>query len=634
MSTFNINGNVVKVGDVADIYPKTGAGGYAPVSGDVPTPYNFINYKDEINSKAVTSAGDVQLFTNGYFDSEGDMLAAIEECATFFNNIVWVFGGAYGGVALGKVDSTHLNMYIFYGVEYDSNGKLHPIFSSNGGLTYSITIDNTNIVQLQQQKVGSKIEGMQSPTTVSSGFIVCKFNDFGDSNIIYKDSYGIIINPQCTQGWVDDPVTPSPTYGGISWNSSVDTFSYNYLNKYTTVLPDIISTVILDTFRSKRIQQFKLLYAPFIMKYENYSMWNNTNLFSGVPNDSDSPTGQATSTSAGGYPNNNFYSEKIPEPTVPTTDLINTGFVRLYNPTKGEVQSFANFLFSSITDSAVNTIKKILVNPLDGIMSLHMIHTTIPTEASMDINFCGVSSGVSASVVSSQYKSFKYAININELYNSFVDYSNFTKMRIYIPYCGTYELNPDEFVEGRLILKYNIDIISGMCVAVVMVEKKQKNGVWIEAPLYVYNGNCILTMPLSASDWRNTFLSVIDIAGNALIPTPTGAANIANDIFSQKVTTQKSGSLSANFGYLSNQQPYVIVEHPAPSYPKDYTYWKGYPSNIYTNLKNIRFANNEDGMLLKVAKGDLWTSSINATEEEKEELKNLFDEGVWLRKVQ
>lgn len=633
MSKFTINDFHLSVGDVADIYTVTGGLGYAPISADIPTAINLINYKSEVNNKQAVDISQVAEYANGYFENEEQMLTAISNCSKFFDNVVWIFGGEYGGIGLVKVDNNTCNMYVFGGIQ-QVNNTLHPFMYAISALSYTTTIDNTGITQHAQEQIGSTIEGMTSAKTVNTGFVIVKVNTFTNNNIEYHDTYAIVFNPQCIQSYVVEPVLVSPTYVDIEWISSADNFVNNYMNKYTTILPDFITQVILQTFKTKRFEQFKLKYYPYAISYDLMDMWGGTTLFGGAPNQTESPTGQPTSTSGGGYPSNNKYSEPIDVPRVPTVDLINTGFVRLYNPSKGEVQSFANFLFSSITDSAVNTIKKMLVNPLDGIMSLHMIHTNVSTDSPTDITFCGVSSGVSANVVTSQYKEFQYAININEVYKSFLDYSNFTKMRIYIPYCGIYELNPDEFMNGELILDFKIDLISGMCVAIISTNRVQKSGITLKAPLYVYNGNCILTMPISASDWRNTFLSVIDIAGNAIIPSPAGAANIVNDIFSQKVTTQKCGSLSSNFGYLSNQVPYIIIERPEPSYPDDYTHWKGYPSNLYTKLSHIRFTDNESGMLLKVAKGDLWTSQINATEEEKEELKNLFDEGVWLRKVQ
>lgn len=628
----------IKVGEVADIYSKTGELGYAPISMDVPSVYTFINYKSDLQNKSVVSADDIAPFTSGGFATEADMAAAYNSCTSFIENVVWIFGNSYGGIALGKVDNDHVNLFAFYGIN-QVNGLLNPVMSTLSNISYTTTINNSSISADDAADLGASLEGYPTSGSYNTSFIILKINEFGDGNIIYHESYSIVINPACIKGIILTAGYPQggvpATYRNIQFDATGLNAAYNWGNDYTAIMPDLASLAWPTyIFKIKRVEQFKIRAIQYQFDYSYYNMWNNTSLFGGVPNSADSPTGQPTSTAAGGYPGNNMYSDKIPEPNVPAVDLINTGFVRLYNPTKGEVQSFANFLFSSISDSAVNTIKKMLVNPLDGIMSLHMVHFNITTDVNpADITFCGVSSGVSANVVTSQYKSIRYGVDVSEIYKSFMDYSNFTKMRIYLPYCGTYEINPDEFMDGKLIVKYNIDIISGMCAASIMTEKTQKNGLRNEAPLYVFNGNCILTMPISATDWRNTFLSVIDIAGNAIAPSPAGAANIANDIFSQKVSTQKSGSLSSNFGYLSSQIPYLIIEHPAPSYPEDYIHWKGYPSNLYCKLKNIDIPSSESGMLIKVANGDLWTSSINATEEEKEEIKQLFAEGVWLRRA-
>lgn len=326
----------------------------------------------------------------------------------------------------------------------------------------------------------------------------------------------------------------------------------------------------------------------------------------------------------GGGPQNRYSEDTLPE-GVPTLTLLNSGFVKLYNPTLSEVNSFSSFLFSGITEDMSAVIKRMMANPIDYILALNMIHIPLTTNMTPeDIGFCGISSGVSAKVVTQQYYQIEYQINIEEFWETALDYSSYTKCKIYIPYCGIYDVNIDEIQNGILWLRYVVDVVSGSVVAFVGTKRTQKDGTVLRSTLYQYNGNCILAMPVSQTNWQNTFSSILNIASMAIAPSPSTVGGMANDIMSQKVSVQKSGSISANFGYLGKQQPYVIIERPELSIPKDYGKYFGYPSNFLVTLGSCKGFTAVD-----TTQGFIVDDINNITPEEADELKTLLSNGVY-----
>ena len=234
-----------------------------------------------------------------------------------------------------------------------------------------------------------------------------------------------------------------------------------------------------------------------------------------------------------------------------------------------------------------------------------------------------ISSGVSAAVVTEQYYEIEYEVNISEFWYTALDYSSYTKCRIYVPYCGIYDISIDEIQNGTLWLRYVVDVVSGSVVAFVGTKRVQKDGTRLRATLYQYNGNCILSMPVSQTNWQNIFSSVLNIANMAIAPSPSSVAGMAQDIMSQKVSVQKSGSISANFGYLGKQTPYVILERPELSIPVDYGHHEGYPANHKRKISEVHG-------YTEVKENTLIYNKFSGTDEEMEMLKSVLESGVYL----
>ncbi|WP_254555309.1 hypothetical protein, partial [Salmonella enterica] len=55
-------------------------------------------------------------------------------------------------------------------------------------------------------------------------------------------------------------------------------------------------------------------------------------------------------------------------------------------------------------------------------------------------------------------------LEIGEYYHNFLDYVG-TRAKLYLPFIGFVNVNPEWFIGGRLQVKYHFNVIDGSCIA-------------------------------------------------------------------------------------------------------------------------------------------------------------------------
>lgn len=344
----------------------------------------------------------------------------------------------------------------------------------------------------------------------------------------------------------------------------------------------------------------------------------------------DNSGSSGTGGGGGDYPTDSDECKDPDASDLNTVNVVNSGLVTLYNPTMGGLQSFSNFLFTGITDAIADQLKKLLANPLDYVLFCSLCKFTPPTSDAQEISFCGIGTGVSANVIPSQFYTLDCGeITLPEESETFLDYSPHSKVQLYVPYCGIHELSADDVKKSTIRIKYNIDMLSGSCVASVIVKRSSRGGTdaSIDTSLYKFNGNCYLTMPLSATDWRGAYNSMVQFAGGIVATAAgnpmAGVGALASAVTQQKVSIGRSGQGGSNYGHMSDGKPYFILSRPIPSVPYNFKGFEGYTSNIRYNIGQLKGYTEIDA-------GTLWTDVLPCTSEEAEELKSLFNSGVYL----
>ena len=625
------NFGAIRIGQLAEfLYSAVGGmrTGHYPNTTVTPT---FLNYADILpRLQNVTTEASLQWssFSVQSFNTMDDVITALAspEYHKIVTDIVWIWGAPdVGGLGVMKTGADSYSIVTINGYTISDDLIIPLCDSATISYPHGINVNNQTFEGLANVPNGHYDTGI----TLFQNYV---YNDethlLEFDNWLWYNKESVFTNAQEAWPHYDEHgayILDTATFTDVGPNLE-NSWQWHFKNDLPT------GNVITDAFwATEKVFQWSI---EALSQYWG-SVWLNvdniegTSIYGGESKTIDEegnpyeiydPSGGS---SGGLGPQDRYSQDTLPE-GIPALNLLNSGFVKLYNPSLAEVQQFASFLFSGITQDMEAVIKRIMVNPIDYILALNMIHIPLTVRSPQDIGFCGISSGVSASVVTEQYYEIEYVLDIKEFWNTALDYSSYTKCKIYVPYCGLYDVNIDEFQNGTMWLHYVVDVVSGSVIAFLGTKRKQKSGVWLRATLYQFNGNCVLSMPVSQTNWQNVFSSVLNIASMAIAPSPATVGGMANEVMSQKVSVQKSGSISANFGYLGKQTPYVILERPELSLPVDYGKYYGYPANRLVTLggcKGFTAIDTEQGFIADDIEG--------ITPEEADELKSLLSNGVY-----
>lgn len=291
----------------------------------------------------------------------------------------------------------------------------------------------------------------------------------------------------------------------------------------------------------------------------------------------------------------------IPEPGVSGLSAYDSGFVSQWLIGKTELKSLSDFLWSA---NFVENVQKFFNDPrqiIQGIVIsdvLPLDYNTTPSE----IKAGGISTGINGNKLNKQFERYemgKLTINKRLKDNTdkggiYFDYSPFTSLKLYLPYCGEHTLNPDDIIGKTLKLSYTVDHLSGVCCAHLTIVGSE------DECHYNFTGQMGVQIPLSAEDYGGFYRAILSAGaavGGALATTAAGgmtapmaigsAANAISNIanMGRDVSyTSGGGSIS---GELSSEYPYITIEEPDPFMATNQKHYTGYPCFSTYKLKNM-----------------------------------------------
>lgn len=316
-------------------------------------------------------------------------------------------------------------------------------------------------------------------------------------------------------------------------------------------------------------------------------------------------------------------------PDLPDVSAAASGFITLYNPTSSNLKALYSFLWSNTFD--LNTFKKLYTDPMDCIISLGILPCLPASSGARDIMFGNVNSEVNCTTLGSQFAKVTCgSVNIEKYVGSFMDYSPYVKIHLFLPFIGFVNLGTDDLMGGSISVTYHVDVLSGDCIAFISHS--------VKGVLYTYNGNCRAEIPLTAQNntgiLRNYYESVAGIipstvngamsggAAGAASGAVGGALNAASNIvLNSKPTYQRSGSLAGSAGLMGVQKPFIVIERPNISVPNNVEHYAGQTSNITMFLGTCSGYTVCEYVHLE---------GIAATTEEIAEMETLLGAGVYL----
>jgi hypothetical protein len=340
----------------------------------------------------------------------------------------------------------------------------------------------------------------------------------------------------------------------------------------------------------------------------------------------DNPYEINPSTIGGGYGTGAVRpSDLIDDPEPPDIDAISTGLLTIFKPTLSQIQSLGDYLWSNAFD--VDTLKKLFGDPMDAIIGLAIVPINPPAGGSKNVKVGNIDTGISMSYISRQFVEKDLgSLSIDPYIGSFMDYSPYTKIQIYLPYVGFRELSPEDVMGTTISIKYIIDVLTGGCNAILNVSGK--------GAIYQFNGSCIANVPLTALNYSGAIqnaISAIGSIGTTVGGIATGnpalagigavslATRACNTAINSHPTIQRSGNAGGASGLCGVQYPYAIIERPRLSTPANYNGFIGNTLNVTMTLGSC------NGLTMVEA---IHLDNVLCTENEREELMKMLHEGV------
>jgi len=359
------------------------------------------------------------------------------------------------------------------------------------------------------------------------------------------------------------------------------------------------------------------------------SMLTSTNIPADTVYDNEVPIVQPDPYEPGGYSGGStgrgdFDMEGDPQPFGPVPafvkDGLDTGFYTLYNPSAGELRNLASYLWSNNFD--LDLLKKLFNNPMDLILNFGVVPCQITSGGLKEVGIGLISTGVmmNTAAVRNVYLEFG-PVDIDEAFSGYLDYAPYTRIDIILPFVGVVPLDTDAIMGRTIKVCYNIDILTGSCVAGI-----NAGGHCIGE----YAGNCLRPLPLTGADYSNMIGSLITTAGAiaAGVATGGGAGAVAGGLGAAssaivnegKPMIEKGGAISSAAGYLGHLKPTLICSIPHQCLPSTQISEKGFPSYVSGKIKSVIGYAEVD---------EIHLDNIPATLEELEELESILKGGFY-----
>ena len=355
------------------------------------------------------------------------------------------------------------------------------------------------------------------------------------------------------------------------------------------------------------------------------------------------PTGGADSIAANPVdidkptiPPENTYNQKPinyeNDDLLPQTPMLNGlgHFANYYAITANELNQLNDFLWNTdetVVDEILNTLKLFGQNPINAVVSIRLypfnVQQLLPTVQPERLLLGRVDTGVNGLKISGNAST---AIDLGTGYlepkfNNFLDYAPYSSYVLYIPFVGTINLNPNVYLNHRINIKMVVDISTGKCTAIVYCEN---------IAMEYLDGMIGVDIPITAENMQATTNAVIQAVGNTVAAgVVTGGAGAAFaavgggvDVLFNDVAITKTGNVGAAGSLSLCLYPYIIRSSPNFIQSSNYAHTYGLPSNTSGKLSSY------SGYTICA---NVDTSGIeNATDDEREEIKNILESGVYI----
>lgn len=595
----------------------------------------FYNYQHVLQQTATSNL--LALFNTEY----------TKDNVTYRRNTYGVYDYAYGAVFL---TSANVNLYMNGSLPVTYQWTSVPAISGKNGIL--------SITQITDEAIGDGSQQMHQPYESILRFTdqsnirqlirnlpqnerrVIAYSGLNRLEVMWHDSVQYPDNAEYTLYFVNH-------YGDGNNQYYSTIYQIDGSLPYDGTEDKYISMIIDRENEVAKYSEVTLIHDPTIPEYNNtvnYSYYSPSSsemaalyLFiiggDDEPQDEDDP--YASGSTDGGGDGNPFQpQDHIGLNNKPTKSGLNLGFVTLYKPTETQLDDIARFMWS---DDVLDNFKKYFNNFADNIISLMIIPYNLTSLPSKKFKVGNMESDAT-SLQSVEYVTDRYVdIDMGDFYidrkwDSYLDCAPYTKLEIYLPYCGTHSLDTDEILypanldgfipdtqgDPHLHINYRLDVATGNIVATLLVNDEIR---------YQFTGKCGMTVPLTGADYQNLVLGSITAgaglaatiaSGGATAPMTMSAA-VTGTVMSQKPNNYRSGNMSGDISRLGYDTPYLIKTIPNLPEIKNQKSFTGYPSYRYGSIGSF------SGFTQMI---EAHIDNVSCTDAERDKIMAYLKEGV------
>ena len=341
------------------------------------------------------------------------------------------------------------------------------------------------------------------------------------------------------------------------------------------------------------------------------------------------------STDNGGDPSGPKPGDHITPADVPALGAMGAGMFTVYCPTEAQLGQIATFLWS---DNLITNIRKYFNSVNENVISLYVLPYkpgTLPTK-----NF-QVGNMQSDTITGVEYITSRFvsvdmgSVYVENEYDSYLDYSPYTKFECYLPGIGVVTLDADDIMTptdpdtgtlknadgATLSLKYTIDLMTGILVAFIFIDGEMR---------YQFSGKIGYEIPLTGETYSNMVRGFITAASGLVATVATGGlsapisaagvgAAVSGTVNAMKPEIHRSGNLSGDASMMGKKTPYLIYHKPNKPLLENQALYTGFPSYKSGLLSEF------EGFTQVI---DAHVEGISCTEAERAEILQLLKSGV------
>lgn len=287
-------------------------------------------------------------------------------------------------------------------------------------------------------------------------------------------------------------------------------------------------------------------------------------------------------------------------PAVPPAPVIggsSNALFTVYNPEMEQLNGLGNVLWSqSILEQIVRMFTN---NPMDAIISLHVIYATPSIGGTKNIKLGYIDTGVPCPWVNKQYVKISCGtVTVPEYYGDARDYIGSTDVSIYLPFIGFRNLKTADIIGSEITVDYTVDVYTGTVLCNITVNKRGTTKV-----MYTFEGNCSVSIPLTGSDRSRQISSIGTMIAGGAVGGVGGALLAGTGAIAgggAQSSIQRTSNFSGNAGAMGIKKPYIIVNRNIPYDADRYNELYGYTANKtvllgalsgYTRVKAVHVEN-------------------------------------------